>query len=117
MDEKSMFGAVMEKTPGGAGSLLGGGGVTVAAIIIALAQTGFIAPSDNKVQQIELLQSYVKLVDQMDDMYDWHNVEDADGVKRWWFPPSYARQLGELMEVNKEQNEILRDVLRELRKP
>jgi hypothetical protein len=46
------------------------------------------------------------------DLHDWHNVNDQDGVKIWYVRPSLAEAVKELSTNIKQQTKILEELIR-----
>jgi hypothetical protein len=90
--------------------------------------SGQIHEVDDKVDRLldlkkENIDKMNKTAQQVRDLHVWHNAEDEDGVKKWYNKPSMERAIAESAatskrnsEENARQTEVLKDILKELRK-
>lgn len=56
-----------------------------------------------------------KMQKQIDDLHRWHNhpLDDVDGeVMNWWVTKEHRKSLGNLVEGQAEQTEVLRDLVK-----
>jgi len=51
--------------------------------------------------------------EKIDDMYQWHNARDEDGVFLWYVRQSLSRSLNELSKALLAQNDALRQLLQD----
>ena len=57
--------------------------------------------------------AYRRLCRQVQDLWNWHNKEDAEGVKVWYVRRSLERAIEKLAEVIDKQSEVLGEIHRE----
>ncbi len=54
---------------------------------------------------------------QVNDLHQWHNVKDGDGVFSWYVRRSLETAIIKLAENIEAQTELLRDLIHERRQP
>jgi predicted nuclease with TOPRIM domain len=73
-------------------------------------------------EMISYLENYHKrlenhfdvLISQTDDLWDWHNKEDSDGVKIWYVRSSLEASIKDLVSTLETQRIIMRSILHKL---
>lgn len=59
-------------------------------------------------KKIDELATYIDVVvDKTNSMYEWHNKDDQDGTKIWYFKRSFKDSLDTLIETIRKQNEVI----------
>lgn len=55
-----------------------------------------------------------KALEQIHDLWEWHNVSDADGVKLWYVRRSLEESMDQLSKNISKQTEVLSEMLRSI---
>lgn len=57
---------------------------------------------------------FERIEKQVDDLWDWHNKDDSDGVKVWYVRGSLEKSMKELVETLDAQRVIMRSILHKI---
>ena len=57
-----------------------------------------------------------EIVRQIQDLYEWHNVSDSEGVKRWYIRRSMADGIDQIAKDTAESKELLRTLIHEVKR-
>lgn len=87
--------------------------VLVWVILDMLVTAGLVTPAHSQVTVVS--PEFKTAAHQIQQMYEWHDARDADGVLRWWVPRSTTVALNKLNDKMDEQTLVLRDIERALR--
>ena len=82
------------------GQAVVGGLIAIYVVAQLLAQAGLITSSASAAIPAVAVQ-------QIDDLHDWHNQRDADGVLLWWVPRSLSDSIEKQTEATRAQTRMI----------